>query len=123
MSQSSHLASCTASYFMFVMDFIQYKLQNTRVKPYKESSLVNMRAGAWDGLAEMCLPQYIMLSSFFFLQIIIFPNIDPKLLDSQCGFQKGCGTTEQIWVTRQIIDRAVEYEMTAHCVSISHQGL
>ena len=30
LSQSSHLASCTASYFIFIMDFIQYKLQNTR---------------------------------------------------------------------------------------------
>ena len=40
--------------------------------------------------------------------------IDPQLLESQCGFRKGRGTTDQIWVTRQIIERAVEYETAAH---------
>ena len=40
--------------------------------------------------------------------------IDPQLLESQCGFQKGCGTTDQIWVMRQIIERAVEYNAAAH---------
>ena len=38
--------------------FIQYKLRNTRAKPYKECAIVNMQAGSWDGLAEMCLPRY-----------------------------------------------------------------
>ena len=40
--------------------------------------------------------------------------IDPQLLESQCGFWKGRGTTDQIWLTRQIIERAVEFEKTAH---------
>ena len=41
-------------------------------------------------------------------------NIDPQPLESQCGFWKGRGTTDQIWVTRQIIEQAVEYETAAH---------
>ena len=41
-------------------------------------------------------------------------NIDPQLLESQCGFRKGQWTTDQIWVTRQIIERAVEYKTAAH---------
>ena len=40
--------------------------------------------------------------------------IDPQLLESHCGFRKGRGTTDQIWVTRQIIERAVEYDVAAH---------
>ena len=39
--------------------------------------------------------------------------IDPQLLESQRGFRKGRGTTDQIWVTRQIIERVVEYHIFA----------
>ena len=35
--------------------------------------------------------------------------IDPQLLNSQCGFRKGRGTVDQIWVTRQLVERANEY--------------
>ena len=40
--------------------------------------------------------------------------IEPQLLEAQCGFRKGRGTTDQIWVTRQIIERAAEYNTPAH---------
>ena len=40
--------------------------------------------------------------------------IDPQLLESQCGFRQGRGTIDQIWLTRQIIERAVEYETAAY---------
>ena len=36
--------------------------------------------------------------------------IDPQLLDSQCGFRKGKGTVDQIWVTQQLVDQANEYQ-------------
>ena len=36
--------------------------------------------------------------------------IDPQLLDSQCGFRRGRGTVDQIWVTRQLVERANEYQ-------------
>ena len=35
--------------------------------------------------------------------------IDPQLLESQCGFRQGRGTTDQIWLTSQIIERAVKF--------------
>ena len=28
--------------------------------------------------------------------------IDPQLLDSQCGFRRGRGTVDQIWMTRPL---------------------
>ena len=40
--------------------------------------------------------------------------IDPQLKESQCGFRKGRGTVDQIWVARQIIERATEYRTTVH---------
>ena len=40
--------------------------------------------------------------------------IDPQLLESQCGFRKGRGTTDQIWLTRQIVEGAAECETAAH---------
>ena len=40
--------------------------------------------------------------------------IDPQLLESQCGFRQGRGTTDQIWLTRQIIERAGEYGTAVH---------
>ena len=36
--------------------------------------------------------------------------IDPRLLDSQCGFRKGRGTVDKIWVTRQLVEQANEYQ-------------
>ena len=38
--------------------YIQYKLQNTRVKLYKECTEMCMGAAAWDDLAEVCLARY-----------------------------------------------------------------
>ena len=43
--------------------------------------------------------------------------IEPQLLEAQCGFWKGCGTVDQIWVARQVVytERATKY--------ISHPNL
>ena len=40
--------------------------------------------------------------------------IDPQLSETQCGFQKGRGTIDQIWVTRQVLEKAVEYKVPVH---------
>ena len=40
--------------------------------------------------------------------------IDPQLMEAQCGFRKGRSTVDQIWATRQIIERATEYQGTVH---------
>ena len=40
--------------------------------------------------------------------------IEPQLLEAQCGFRKGRGTIDQIWVMRQIIERAAEYNTHVH---------
>ena len=37
--------------------------------------------------------------------------IDPQLLEAQCGFRKGRGTADQIWVVRQTVERATEYRI------------
>ena len=34
---------------------------------------------------------------------------EPQLLEVQCGFRKGQSTVDQIWLTRQVVERAAEY--------------
>ena len=31
--------------------------------------------------------------------------IDPQLQETQCGFRRGRGTIDQIWVTRQLVEK------------------
>ena len=38
------------------------------------------------------------------------PSIEPQVMDAQCGFRKGCSTGDQIWVTRQVVEKAAEYQ-------------
>ena len=38
------------------------------------------------------------------------PIIEPQLMDTQCGFRKGRSTVDQIWVTRQVVEKAAEYQ-------------
>ena len=35
--------------------------------------------------------------------------IEPQLFEAQCGFRRGCGTVDQIWVARKVVERAREY--------------
>ena len=35
--------------------------------------------------------------------------IDPQLMEAQCGFRKGRGTVDQLWVVQQVVERATEY--------------
>ena len=42
--------------------------------------------------------------------------IEPHLLEAQCGFRKGRGTGDQIWVVWQVLERAKEYH-TLVCMS------
>ena len=42
--------------------------------------------------------------------------IEPQLLEAQCGFQRGRGTVDQIWVARQVVEMAREYH-TPVCMS------
>ena len=35
--------------------------------------------------------------------------IEPQLMEAQCGFREGRGKVDQIWVTRQVVERAAEY--------------
>ena len=40
--------------------------------------------------------------------------IKPQRMDSQCGFRQGCSTVDQIWVVRQVIEKATEYRTPVH---------
>ena len=62
------------------------------------------------------------------LQVII----DPQLIEAQCGFRKGRGTVDQIWVVRQTVERAAEYriplflcfvDLTIVYDSVKHQDM
>ena len=35
--------------------------------------------------------------------------VEPQLLEAQCGFRKGRDAVDQIWLTRQVVERAREY--------------
>ena len=35
--------------------------------------------------------------------------LEPQLMEAQCGFRKGRGTVDQLWVVRQVVERATEY--------------
>ena len=35
--------------------------------------------------------------------------IEPQLMEAQCGFREGRGTIDQIWVARQVVERAAEH--------------
>ena len=35
--------------------------------------------------------------------------IEPQLMEAQCGFRERCGTVDQIWVARQVVEKAAEY--------------
>ena len=41
--------------------------------------------------------------------------IEPQMLEAQCGFRKGHGTVDQIWVVWQVVERAKEH--TPVCIS------
>ena len=34
---------------------------------------------------------------------------DPQLMEAQCGFRKGLGAVDQLWVVHQVVERATEY--------------
>ena len=68
------------------------------------------------GIALLSVPGKVLsLILHSRLQVII----EPQLLEAQCGFRKGRGTTDQIWVTRQIIERAAEYNTPAYLCFIN----
>ena len=35
--------------------------------------------------------------------------IEPQLLEAQCGFREGRGTTDQIWAIRQLVEKSLEH--------------
>ena len=42
------------------------------------------------------------------------PVIEPSLLEQQCGFRPQRETIDQIWVLRQVIEKAVEHRSNLH---------
>ena len=65
------------------------------------------------GVALLSVPGKVLaLTLLERLQTII----EPQLLEAQCGFWKGRGTVDQIWVVRQVVERAKEYHIPV-CMS------
>ena len=53
-----------------------------------------------------CVPSKVMsLVLLERLQSII----EPQLMEAQCGFRQGRSSVDQIWVVRQVIEKASEY--------------
>ena len=42
------------------------------------------------------------------------PVIEPSFLEEQCGFLPQRGTIDQIWVLRQVIEKAIEHRSNIH---------
>ena len=40
--------------------------------------------------------------------------IEPQLIEAKCGFRQGSSTFDQIWVVRQVIEKATEYWTAMH---------
>ena len=61
----------------------------------------------YQGISLLDVPDKVLaLTLLERLQIII----EPQLMDTQCGFRKGHNTVDQIWVTRQVVEKAAEYQ-------------
>ena len=40
--------------------------------------------------------------------------IEPQMMEAQCGFRQGRSAVDQIWVVRQVIEKATEYRTRVH---------
>ena len=58
------------------------------------------------GISLLSIPGKVLtLALLERMQIVI----EPQLSEAQCGFRKGQGTVDQLWLTRQVMEKAVEY--------------
>ena len=53
----------------------------------------------------------------------LHPIIDPQLMETQCGFRKGRGTVDQIWVVRQVVESNRIQDTGIHVLCGSHKGV
>ena len=115
-----------------VIDWLTELLQEvwrTRQVPqeWKDATLVplhkkkdNKICDNYRGVALLSVPGKVLaLILLERLQTII----EPQLLEAQCGFRKGRGTVDQIWVVRQIVERAKEYHIPSTFELFHGQGL
>ena len=106
---------CVEWLFEWLFDIVREVWRARRVPAeWKRSVLVPIHkkndrkvCNNYRGIALLSIPGKVLsLILLERLQTII----DPQLLDSQCGFRRGQGTVDQIWVTRQLVERANEYQ-------------
>ena len=88
----------------------------TLIPLYKKDQKV---CSKYRGIALLSIPGKVLTS---LLQERLQAIIDPQHLESQCGFQKGRGKTDQIWLTRQIVERAAEYGKAAYLCFVDLKG-
>ena len=63
------------------------------------------------GISLLIVPRKVMsLVLLERLQSII----EPQLMEAQCGLRQGRSTVDQIWVVRQVIEKATEYRTPVH---------
>ena len=71
---------------------------------YKKGN--GMRCDNYCGISLLSVPGKV-------LSLILLEHqkeiIEPQLLEAQCGFREGRGTTDQIWAIRQLVEKSLEH--------------
>ena len=63
------------------------------------------------GIALLSIPGKVLaLILLERMQVIV----EPQLMEAQCGFRKGRSTADQIWLTRQVVEKATEYHTSVY---------
>ena len=76
---------------------------------WKKSVLVPLhKKKDWTVCDNYCGISLLSVPGKVFCFLILDPLehiIDPQLQETQCGFRRGRGTIDQIWVTRQLVEK------------------
>ena len=67
-----------------------------------------MRCDNYRGISLLSVPGKVL--SLIWLEHLK-EIIEPQLMEAQCGFGEGRGTTDQIWAIRQLVEKSLEHRL------------